>query len=95
MWQLFPPGSHDPGFPEVSSFIPLVESAQLVSYSEAFQSQDGPVTFPGPIALKPIDVIPKHEYDEVSQCLFVRHSGIITCTKHLSLVILVVPCCFM
>ena len=53
--------SHNPELLEVSSFMPLVETAQLISYSEAFQSQDGPVTFPGPIALESIDVVPKHE----------------------------------
>ena len=94
MWQLFPLGFHDPGLLEVSSFVPPVESPQLVCHCEAFQSQDGLVTFLGPIALKCINVVPEHEDNEVLQCLLIRYPGIVTCTKHFSPVIPVVPCCF-
>ena len=62
MWQLLPPGLHDPRLPKVSSFVPMVESPQLIRHSEAFEHQDSLVTFPGSMTLKGINVVPEHEH---------------------------------
>ena len=66
MWKFLPSGLHDPGFPKVSSLVPMVKSSQFICHSKAFKHQDSPVTFPGSMALESINVVPKHEHYEVS-----------------------------
>ena len=73
--QFLPPGLHDPGLPKVHSFVPMVKPSQLVCHYEAFLHQDSPVAFPSSIALEGIDVVAKHEHDEISECFFRTTSG--------------------
>ena len=48
------------------------------------------MAFLGTMALEGIDVIAKHEQDEISKCFFV-HLDIRTRTEHFGTVVLVVP----
>ena len=59
----------------------MMVMSKLIGNSQTLQCQDSPVTLPGTMAFKGLDIMGKQENNQVPQRFFIQHAGIFQPSK--------------